>query len=88
MSFLVAVTVLAAVSGGQALPVNAVSSVALGWGVAAGLHLAVGSPLGLPSASEVAEWIADLNVGVGDIARAPRQVWAVEQFTGRGRPAS
>ena len=84
VSFLVAVAVLAAVSGGQALPVNAVSSVALGWGVAAGLHLAVGSPLGLPSASEVAEWIADLNVGVGDIARAPRQVWAVEQFTGRG----
>ena len=78
--FLVAVAVLAAVCGGEALPVNAISSVALGWGLAAGLHLAVGSPLGLPSAAEVTEWIADLRVAVADIARAPRQVWGVEQF--------
>ena len=62
---------------------NAISSVALGWGVAAGLHLAVGSPLGLPSAAEVTKWIADLHVEVANIARAPRQVWGVEQFTGR-----
>src|SRR5262249_55347474 len=68
----------------QALPVNALSSVALGWGVAAGLHLAVGSPLGLPSAAEIARWITDLHVIVRDVTRAPRQVWGVEQFTGRG----
>ena len=87
--FLVAVAVLAAVCGGEALPVNAISSIALGWGVAAGLHLAVGSPLGLPSAAEVTEWIADLHVAVANVARAPRQVWGMEQFTGRdpaGKP--
>ena len=67
----------------EALPVNAISSVALGWGVAAGLHLAVGSPLGLPSAAEITEWITDLRMTVRDITRAPRQVWGVEQFTGR-----
>src|SRR5580700_9673499 len=82
--FLITVAVFAAVSGGTALPVNAISSVALGWGVAAGLHLAVGSPLGLPSAAEVTEWIADLGVTVADITRATGQVWGVEQFTGRG----
>jgi uncharacterized protein (TIRG00374 family) len=81
--FLIAVAVLTAVSGGYALPVNAVSSMAIGWGVAAGLHLAVGSPLGLPSAEEVTAWIADLNVAVRDVSRASRQVWGVEQFTGR-----
>ena len=81
--FGVAVAVLTAVSGGYALPVNAVSSMALGWGVAAALHLAVGSPLGLPSAAEVTEWIADLHVAVADIIRAPSQEWGVEQFTGR-----
>jgi uncharacterized protein (TIRG00374 family) len=83
VSFLVALAALAAVCGGQALPVNAVSSMALGWGVAAGLHLAVGSPLGLPSAAEIGAWVGDLNVVVADIVRAPRQVWGVEQFTGR-----
>ncbi len=82
-SFLIGVAVLAAVCGGEALPVNAVSSVALGWGVAAAVHLCVGSPLGLPSAAEVAEWIGDLNVAVQAITRSARQVWGVEQFTGR-----
>ena len=83
VSFLVAVAALAAVSGGYALPVNAVSSLVLGWGVAAALHLVVGSPLGLPSATEVTEWVADLNLTVQGIARSPRQVWGVEQLTGQ-----
>lgn len=82
--FLVPLAVLAGVCGGAALPVNAVSSMAVGWGVAAAVHLVVGSPLGLPSAAEVAEWISDLNVEVTDIARASSQVWGVEQFAGRG----
>jgi glycosyltransferase 2 family protein len=83
VSVLIGLAVLAAICGGQALPVNAVSSIALGWGVAAALHLAVGSPLGLPSAAEITEWITDLNVAVRDLTRSARQVWGVEQFTGR-----
>ena len=83
VSLLVAVAALAAVCGGYALPVNAVSSLVLGWGVAAVLHLAVGSPLGLPSAAEVTDWVADLNLTVQDITRSPHQVWGVEQLTGR-----
>jgi uncharacterized protein (TIRG00374 family) len=83
VSLLLTLAVLAAVCGGYALPVNAISSVALGWGVAAALHLAVGSPLGLPSATEITEWITDLNVAVRNLTRSARQVWGVEQFTGR-----
>lgn len=83
VSFLVAVAVIAAVADGSALPVNAVSSLLIGWGVAAAVHLALGSPLGLPSAEEVSTGIADLNVAVGDIVRAPHQVWGVERFAGR-----
>ena len=83
VSVLIAAGVLAAVCGGEALPLNAVSSLALGWGVAAALHLAAGSPLGLPSAAEIGEWITDLGVSVTDINRVPHQVWGVERFTGR-----
>jgi uncharacterized protein (TIRG00374 family) len=83
VSLLLTLAVLAGICGGQALPVNAVSSVALGWGVAAAVHLAVGSPLGLPSAAEITEWITDLHIRVRDITRASRQVWGVELFTGR-----
>ena len=83
VSFLITVAVIASVVGGSALPVNALSSVAIGWGIAAALHLALGSPLGLPAAAEVADGIADLGVTVTAIARAPRQVWGLEKFTGR-----
>src|SRR5690349_5190071 len=83
VSLLLTLAVLAGVCGGLALPVNAVSSIALGWGVAAALHLAVGSPLGLPSAAEITQWITDLRLTARDITRTPRQVWGVEQFTGR-----
>jgi uncharacterized protein (TIRG00374 family) len=82
VSLLLTLAVLAGICGGQALPVNALSSIALGWGVAAAVHLAVGSPLGLPSAAEITEWITDLRMTARDITRAPRQVWGVEQFTG------
>ena len=83
VSLLVGVAVIASVIGGAALPINAISSMLLGWGVAAGLHLAVGSPLGLPSAAEVTEWISGLDIAVTGIARAPHQAWGVEQLTGR-----
>src|SRR5215472_265018 len=53
VSLLIVVAVFAGIVAGAALPVNAVSSVAIGWGVAAALHLTLGSPLGLPSAAEV-----------------------------------
>ncbi len=83
VSFLVIVAAIAAVVDGSALPVNAASSLLLGWGVAAGLHLAFGSPLGQPSASEVSAGLADLNVAVEDIGRAPHQIWGATRFIGR-----
>src|SRR6185312_9604251 len=39
-------------------------------------------PLGLPSAAEVADGIADLGVRLTGVVRAPRQVWGLEKFTG------
>ena len=82
VGLLVTVASIAAVINGSALPVNTVSSLAIGWGVAAGLHLAVGSPLGLPSAQEITSWVADLGVPAEGITRAPRQTWGVERLTG------
>ena len=81
-SFLVALGAVAAVTGGSALPVNAASSLLLGWGVAAGLHLVFGSPLGLPSAREVTDLVATMGITVRDLAVAPRQTWGMERLTG------
>jgi len=79
---LVTLASVAAVVNGSALPVNTISSLAIGWGVAAALHLAAGSPLGLPSAQEITGWITDLEVPVEGITRVPRQVWGVEKLSG------
>ncbi len=68
---------------GAALPVNALSSVAIGRGIAAALHLALGSPLGLPSAAEVAAWDRRPRCGLTGVVRAPRQAWGLEKFTGQ-----
>jgi tRNA A-37 threonylcarbamoyl transferase component Bud32 len=80
---LVTLASIAAVVTGSALPANTVSSLAIGGGVAAGLHLAAGSPLGLPFPAEIIGWITGLGVPVEGIARAPRQVWGVEKLTAR-----
>jgi glycosyltransferase 2 family protein len=82
VSTLVTLAALAAVVGGSALPVNALSSLLLGWGVAAALHLIFGSPLGLRSAQEVAEIVAERGITVQDLAVAPHQSWGVERLTG------
>ena len=79
---LVTLASIAAVVTGSALPVNTISSLAIGWGVAAALHLAAGSPLGLPSTQEITKWITDLGVSVEGITRAPRQTWGVERLAG------
>ena len=79
---LVTLASIAAVVTGSALPVNTISSLAIGWGVAAAVHLAVGSPLGLPSTQEITKWITDLGVSVEGITRAPRQTWGVERLAG------
>ncbi|HXP57170.1 MAG TPA: hypothetical protein VN847_19545, partial [Streptosporangiaceae bacterium] len=82
VSLLVTLAAVAVVVDGSALPVNTLSSLAIGWGVAAALHLILGSPLGLPSAAEVTASIAGLPVAVTGISRAPRQVWGVEKLVG------
>jgi len=85
---LVTVASIAAVINGSALPVNTVSSLAIGWGVAAGLHLAVGSPLGLPSAQEITSWITDLGVPAEGITRHRVLEGIGEDLGGRpGAPA-
>ena len=67
----------------QRLPVAVLAGVATGWGVTALVHLVFGSPLGLPSADEVTELLADLDLDVDEVAASPAQRWGVARFTGR-----
>ncbi len=59
---------------GAAMPFDALASVAIGLAVAAGVHLAFGSPVGLAS---VADALVDLGVGAMTVTAAPEQMWGV-----------
>lgn len=79
----VSLAALATVVYGAGLPVSVLGSLALGWGITAGVHLAVGSPTGLPSGAEVAAMLADIGVFVRDVAPRELQQWGAARFRGR-----
>lgn len=83
----IALLALATVVNGSGLPVAVLASVALGWGVTALVHLVFGSPLGLPSADEVAMLLGDLDIPAEGVAPTPRQEWGVGRFTARAGDA-
>jgi uncharacterized membrane protein YbhN (UPF0104 family) len=80
---LLVVISVAAVVHQSGMPVAVIGSLALGWGVAAAVHLVFGSPLGLPSAAEVGVLLADIEIDAVGLAPCDRQEWGVGRFTGR-----
>jgi glycosyltransferase 2 family protein len=78
----VVVAALSTVVNGSGLPVSVLASLAVGWGVAAAVHLVFGSPLGLPSAEEVTALLSDLGLEAHGLVAAPDQVWGVARFRG------
>jgi uncharacterized membrane protein YbhN (UPF0104 family) len=74
---------VAALLSEQSMPIAVVASVLVGWAAAAAVHLAVGSPAGFPSRSEVAASAAGLGVPVDEVERAAHQRWGVARFVAR-----
>jgi uncharacterized protein (TIRG00374 family) len=79
---LVVLLALATVVHRSGLPVSVAASLAVGWGVAAGLHLVFGSPIGLPSSDDVVRLLDDLGVSVTDLVPSQHQVWGAVRFHG------
>ncbi|MEX1007942.1 MAG: lysylphosphatidylglycerol synthase domain-containing protein [Acidimicrobiia bacterium] len=50
-----------------------IAALVLGWGIAALLHLALGSPAGRPTTAQIAAALAELGVDVSDVRLAPEQ---------------
>ncbi|HVN50584.1 MAG TPA: hypothetical protein VMT43_04080, partial [Acidimicrobiales bacterium] len=78
----VAVAALAAMMRGDGFPLVVFASLVVGWAVAALVHLAFGSPTGMPDSSRVADALGDLGYDVTDLAPASHQVLGVSKFTG------
>ena len=73
--------ILATVVAGQGLPVNVIGSMAIGWGVTAGLHLALGSPVGLPSGQEVRALLATIGIEPASVIPTAHQTWGAAHYT-------
>jgi uncharacterized membrane protein YbhN (UPF0104 family) len=82
IKLLIVVLAVDTVVHGSGLPLSAVASLAIGWGLAAALHLAFGSPLGLPSSEEVVTLLSNLGVHVEGLEPSRQQVWGVARFNG------
>ncbi len=80
IELIVFLTVLATVVAGHGLPANVLGSMAIGWGVTAGIHLGWGSPLGLPSGEELR--VALATVGIDAISAQPTryQTWGAAHY--------
>jgi glycosyltransferase 2 family protein len=76
----IALVALACAVGGNGLPLNVLGSLVIGWGMTAGIRLAFGSPLGLPSAADVRLLLAEVGIGSDDVRPVPRQAWGVAKY--------
>ena len=77
---LLAVTTVVSRNG---LPVAVLAGALAGWGITALVRLVFGSPLGLPSAAEVTQLLASLDLTVDEVAASPVQHWGVARYSGR-----
>jgi uncharacterized membrane protein YbhN (UPF0104 family) len=75
-----ALAILATVVAGQGLPANVLGSMAIGWGVTAAVHLAVGSPVGLPSGEEVRALLGTVSLQPASVVPAPHQSWGAAHY--------
>ena len=79
---LLAVACLAATLLTLGLSSDVLGALALGWGVAAAVRFAVGSPAGTPSVAEVASAVpTELGVRARDLDLTVEQVWGEVRYT-------
>ncbi len=80
LEVIVFLAIVATVVAGHGLPANVIGSMAIGWGVTAVLHLAWGSPLGLPSGEELRAALSDIGIETVSVAPSKFQTWGVAHY--------
>jgi hypothetical protein len=80
LELVVFLAVVATVVAGNGLPANVIGSMAIGWAVAASLHLALGSPLGLPSGDELRLALPDVGIDAVSVVPSRYQTWGVAHY--------
>jgi uncharacterized membrane protein YbhN (UPF0104 family) len=78
----IAIGAVCAIAGSSALPSAIVAGLALGWGTAAAVHLALGTPRATPSLRNVARALCDFGIEIdrAQLMLDPDQVWGESRY--------
>lgn len=82
--WLLALVAVGSVAMHDGYPSGVLGSLALGWAIAAAVHLALGSPDGMPDPREIEADLADVGETVGGLRPSTSQTWGAKSFTGHG----
>ena len=82
MTILLTVVAISAMARTAGYPAGIFGAIALGWAIAAAIHLALGSPDGAPDPSEVESDLAAIGFEVDDLTTSPVQNWGEKSYTG------
>ena len=82
VQIVIALAALATIVHGSGLLTAVLASIALGWGVTAGLHVIFGTPLGLLSSDDVARFLGDMSIDSHGVEPDGSQEWGVARYRG------
>lgn len=83
LQWILVLVAIGAVAVHEGFPTGVVGSLALGWAIAAAVHLAFGSPDGMPDPSEIEADLDAIGESVTDLVVSGTQAWGTKAFTGR-----
>ncbi|MEX1217456.1 MAG: lysylphosphatidylglycerol synthase domain-containing protein [Acidimicrobiales bacterium] len=80
MSSLLTIVAISAVARTDGYPAGVFGALALGWALAAIIHLALGSPDGAPDPTEVCEDLESIGIEVGELSVSEVQNWGEKAY--------
>jgi len=82
MTTLLVIVAISAVARTEGYPAGIFGAVALGWALAAAIHLILGSPDGAPDPSEVKSDLDSIGIDAKDISVSSVQFWGEKAYSG------
>lgn len=82
MMTLLLIVAVSATARTDGYPAGIFGAIALGWALAAAIHLVLGSPDGAPDPTEVETDLASVGLAVDDLVVSPVQAWGEKAYSG------
>ena len=82
MMTLLLIVAVSATARTDGYPAGIFGAIALGWALAAAIHLLLGSPDGAPDPTEVETDLASVDLTVNDLVVSPVQAWGEKAYSG------